>query len=130
MSRVSIIENIYARLAVGDIEPIFDALAPDAQWFEAENLPDMPSGPIADHDSLRKLFAHLADWAEFHIDLGRIVGLGTTVLVEGRYVGTRRSGRKLDAMFAHIWDFDGDVVVHVQQYCDTWQWHRVLDGDV
>jgi hypothetical protein len=129
MSYSSVIENIYACLAEGDLEPIFGVLAPDAEWIEAENLPYSPGGPIVGHEGVRKVFDSLADWAEFHIDLGRIIAGGTTVLVEGRYVGTTKTGKKLDAVFAHIWDFDGDAVVHVQQYSDTWQWHRVLDTD-
>jgi uncharacterized protein len=129
MSCKSVIENIYAHLAEGDLEPIFDVLAPDAQWIEAENLPYSPGGPIVGHDGVRKLFDNMADWAEFRIDLVRIIAAGTTVLAEGRYVGTTKAGKKLDAVFAHIWDFDGDAIVNVQQYSDTWQWHRVLDPD-
>jgi hypothetical protein len=129
MSHSGAIAIIYARLAEGDIEPIFDLLAPNAQWVEAENLPGVPRGPIVGHDGVRKVFDNLADWAEFRIDLGRIIAGGTTVLVEGRYVGTTKTGKKLDAIFAHVWDFDGDAVVHVRQYSDTWQWRRVLDAD-
>lgn len=131
MSRTSIIENAYARLAEGDTKPLFDLLAPDAHWIEAENLPLMPEGPLVGHDAVQKaVFDNLAEhWVELHVNPARIVAAGTTVLVEGRYVGTTKTGKKLDAIFAHVWDFDGDVAVRMQQYSDTWQFHQVLDVD-
>jgi ketosteroid isomerase-like protein len=131
MSYVSAIENIYVRLAEGDTSPIFDLLAPDAEWIEAENIPNVPVGPIVGHDAVREaIFDHLAEyWVELNINPIRIVSAGTTVLVQGRYLGITKSGNKLDAIFAHIWDFDGDKVVRMQQYSDTWQFHRVLGVD-
>lgn len=131
MSYSNVIENIYTRLAEGDRTPIFDVLAPDAQWIEAENLPYLPDGPIVGHDAVQKaVFDNLAEhWVELRINPIRIVAAGTTVLVQGRYAGITKTGEKLDAIFAHIWDFDGDAVVRMQQYCDTWQFHRVLGVD-
>ena len=132
MSYKSVIENIYVHLADGDQKPIFDVLAPDALWIESENLPNLPPGPIVGHESIRKAVfegALAEHWAELRINPVRIVEAGTTVLAEGRYVGTAKSGNKLDAIFAHIWDFDGDLIVRVQQYSDTWQFHRVLNVD-
>lgn len=131
MSYVSAIENIYIRLAEGDNKPIFDLLAPDAEWIEAENLPFLPIGPIVGHDAVQEaIFDNLAEhWVELNINPTRIVAAGTTVLVQGRYLGVTKTGNKLDAIFAHIWDFEGDAVVRMQQYCDTWQFHRVLGVD-
>ena len=131
MSRTSLIENIYVRLAEGDRKPIFDILAPDALWIEAENLPYIPGGPIVGHDAVQKaVFDNLAEhWVELNIHPTRIIAAGTTVLVEGRYTGTTKTGAKLDSIFAHVWDFDGDLVVRMQQYSDTWQFHHVLGVD-
>ena len=39
------------------------------------------------------------------------------------------TGKDLDAIFGHVWDFDGETVVRFQQYSDTWQWRRVLGVD-
>jgi ketosteroid isomerase-like protein len=128
MSNVSLIENIYARLAEGDTKPIFEAMAPDAEWIEAENLPNVPQGPIVGHDEVQEaIFDNLAEhWVEIKVQPIRIIAAGTSVLAQGRYVGTTKTGNKLDAIFAHVWDFDGDLVVRMQQYSDTWQFHHVL----
>ena len=131
MSHRSVIENIYARLAEGDFKPIFDVLAADAQWVEAENIPYSPGSPIVGHEAVQKtVFDQLAkDFAEFSINVTHIAAGGETVLVEGRYVGTTKAGKALDSIFAHVWGFDGDAVVRFQQYSDTWQWRRVLGTD-
>jgi uncharacterized protein len=131
MSHSPVIENIYERLAQNDNKPIFDILAPDLTWLEAENIPYWPGGPITNvADVQTVIFDSLAkDFAEFHINVRRIVEGGNTVMVEGRYVGTTKDGQRIDAIFAHIWDFDADKVVRFQQYSDTWQWRRVLGAD-
>jgi ketosteroid isomerase-like protein len=128
VSYSTVIANVYARLAEGDFKSIFDILAADVQWVEAENHPYSPGAPLVGHDALQTaVFDELAkDFAEFHINVSRIVAGETSVLVEGRYVGTTNTGKDLDAIFAHVWDFDGDRIVHFQQYSDTWQWRRVL----
>lgn len=131
MSYRTVIENVYNRLAEGDFKPIFDILSTDALWIEAENIPYSPGGPLVGHEAVQAtVFDELAkDFADFHINVIRIVAGGTTVLVEGRYVGTTKAGKDIDAVFAHVWDFDGDMIVRFQQYSDTWQWRRVLGVD-
>ena len=131
MSNASIVENIYNHLAEGDFKPIFEALAPDVEWVEAENIPYSPGHSIFSPGDIQKyVFDALgADFAEFHMPVKRIIDGGPTVLVEGRYTGTTNSGKDLDAIYAHVWTFADGKVVHFQQYSDTWQWRRVLDAD-
>jgi uncharacterized protein len=128
MSYHDVIENVYARLAEGDFQPIFDILAEDAPWIEAENIPYSPGNPVVGHDAVQKtVFDSLAkDFKDFHINVNRIVAGEKTVLVEGRYVGTTVTDVALDAIFAHVWDFGVDKIVKFQQYSDTWQWRDVL----
>lgn len=128
MSNTTIIEKIYAGLAKGDNQPIWDALSRDVEWVEAENIPFSPGEPLVGRDEIQKaVFDNLAAlFDDFHINVARVVTGGDTVLVEGRYVGTTKTGNALDSIFAHVWDFDGDTIVRFQQYSDTWQWRRVL----
>jgi len=63
----------------------------------------------------------------FAVELRRVVGLGDTVLVEGRYRATARAtGRPLDAQLAHIWDLRDGRAVRRQQYTDTLQHAEVM----
>lgn len=131
VSKVSVIENIYVGLAEGNLTPLYDALAPDAEWIEAENFPFLPEGQIVGKEAVDKvIFGTLAQyWDQLGVQPVRVISLGSTVLSQGRYVGTAKSGGKLDSIFAHVWDFEGDTIVRVQQYCDTWQFHRALGVD-
>jgi len=131
MTYLATIEKIYASIAEGDFKPIFDNLSPKAIWIEAENIPYSPGGPIVGHAEVQAaVFDKLPnDFADFHLDVTRIVAADTTLLVEGRYVGKTNTGNSLDAIFAHVWDFDGDQIVRFQQYSDTWQWREVLGAD-
>lgn len=125
------IEEIYQGIATGDLEPMWEVLSPDAEWIEAENIPYSTGGPILGREAVTKaVFEELgSDFADFHVNASRIVAGQSTVLVEGRYVGTTKTGNALDAIFAHVWDFDGDSIVKFQQYSDTHQWRRVLGAD-
>lgn len=131
MSNLSIIENVYAHLAEGDFGPIFESLAPEFEWVEAENIPYSPGYAIVTPDEVQTaVFDALAkDFAEFHMPVKRIVDGGKVVLVEGRYTGTTNTGKDLDAIYAHVWTFEDGKVVHFQQYSDSWQWRNVLDAD-
>lgn len=133
MSNKSAIEHVYNRLAEGDFQAVFDVLEPDVEWIEAENIPYWPGGPTVGHEAVQKtVFDELGgDFADFHINVIKIIAGDSTVLVEGRYVGTTNTGNDLDAIFAHVWEFgDQGKVVRFQQYSDTFQWRRVLGVDV
>ncbi len=69
------------------------------------------------------------DYDGFTITVHRMVGLGDTVLMEGRYTGSgKASGRPLDAQVAHVWDFEDGKAVRFQQYVDTAHVQAVLDA--
>ena len=69
----------------------------------------------------------VADFDGFTVHVDRTVGLGGTVLVQGRYTGTgRATGLLLDAQMAHVWDLRDGRVVRFQQYVDTAALRRAL----
>jgi ketosteroid isomerase-like protein len=90
---------------------------------------DIPA--VGPQQVLEQIFLRIPrDYDGFAITVGRIVGLGDTVLVEGRYTGTgRATGLPLDAQVAHVWDFRHGKVHRFQQYVDTAQLRRVLDAE-
>jgi uncharacterized protein len=131
MTHAATITNIYAGIANSDLKPLFDTFSPKAEWIEAENGPYSPGTAIVGPKRVVEAVFERAsrDFAEFRVDIARVTAGGTTVLVEGRYIGTTNTNNELDAIFAHVWDFDGDTVVRFQQYTDTWQWRKALDAD-
>jgi ketosteroid isomerase-like protein len=131
MTHTTTIEKIYAGISQGDLQPLFDNFGEHGEWIEAENTPYSTGAPIIGAAGAAKdVFAKTAnDFADFRVDIKRIVDGGETILVEGRYVATTTSGAELDAIMAHVWDFEGDTIVRFQQYTDTSQWQKVLNAD-
>ena len=67
------------------------------------------------------------DFDGFTVHLHRIVGLGDTVLVEGRYTATgKATGLALDAQVANVLDFAAGKVVRWQEYVDPTRFRTVL----
>jgi ketosteroid isomerase-like protein len=76
---------------------------------------------------LAAVFAKIpGDFDGFRVDVGRLVGLGDTVLAEVRYHGTAKAtGKRLNAQAAHVWDVRDGKIARFQQYADTWHCAQV-----
>jgi ketosteroid isomerase-like protein len=117
------VKSIYDAFAKGDVGTVLGSLDPKVEWNEAEHFPYWPGHAFIGADAIVKgVFSRLAnDWDGFRVEVKRIVGLGDTVLSELRYHGTaKKTGKKLDAQVAHVWDVKNGKVVKFQQYADTW----------
>lgn len=125
----ALIEKAYEDFARGDVPAVLAVLADDVRWSEAEGNPWWQGGPaVGPQQLVEQVIARIpAEYDDFAIEVERIVGLGDTVLMQGRYTGTgRATGRRLDAQVAHVWDLRDGKVVRFQQYTDTGQWQQVL----
>jgi len=121
---VELVRGAYEAFARGEIEAVLALIDEHCEWMEAENNPWWPGGPLVGPQAvLEGVFRRMPqDFEGFSVALGRVVGLGDTVLVEGRYHATARvTGRPLDAQFAHVWDLRDGRAVRWQQYTDTLQ---------
>ena len=119
----ALVKSIYDAFAKGDVGTVLGALDPKVEWNQAEHSPYWPGHAFIGGDAIVKgVFSRLAnDWDGFRVEVKRIVGLGDTVLSELRYHGTaKKTGKKLDAQVAHVWDVKNGKVVKFQQYADTW----------
>jgi hypothetical protein len=121
---VALIRGAYEAFAKGDVPAVLALLDPKIEWNEAEHFPYWSSTPyVGPQAVVQGVFAHIPeDYDGFRVDIGRIVGLGDTVLVEARYRGSvKATGTKLDVQVAHVWDLRDGKIVKFQQYADTWQ---------
>ena len=97
-------------------------LADDVQWSEAEGNPYWPGQPqVGPQQVVEQVLARIpVDYEGFTVHVHRLVGLGDTVLMQGRYTGRgRATGRELDAQVAHVWDLRDGKLVRWQQYANT-----------
>ena len=126
---VAIVEQMYADFGAGDVPAVLARLDDGIEWYEAEGNPYWKGAPaVGPGQVVEQVLAPIPqDFDGFAIRVGRIVGLGDTVLVEARYAATGKStGRTLDAQVAHVWDLRDGKVVRFQQYVDTAQLRQVL----
>ena len=123
--------KMYEDFAKGDVPAVLAVLDGDMRWFEAEGNPHWQGGPwIGPQQVVEHVFMRIMEEVDgFFITVNRIVGLGDTIVMEGRYTGSgKASGRPLDAQVAHVWDFKDAKAVRFQQYVDTAQLQHVLDA--
>ena len=126
---VGLIEQLYEDFAQGDVAAVLQRFSDDIEWSSAEGSPYWTGRPaVGPQEVVEKVLGRLAtDYDDFTVHVERLVGLGPTVLMQGRYSArTKATGRSLDAQVAHVWDIRDDKVVRFQQYVDTAQVREVL----
>jgi uncharacterized protein len=130
-SNVEIMQNAYAAFSCGDAPAVFAIMDPAIVWYEAENFPYADRNPYVGPAAVGEgIFQRLAtEWDGFAVNTAEFIDAGDAVLVLGRYTGTyKASNIALDAQFAHLWRLRDGKVVAFQQYTDTAQANRVVQG--
>jgi ketosteroid isomerase-like protein len=96
------------------------ALAPDAEWTEAEGFPYAGTyvGPEA---IVAGVFRRLAtEWTGYRADVHTYLEDGNRVAAFGVYSGTyKATGRSMRAAFAHLYRVKDGKIVSMKQYVDT-----------
>ncbi len=127
----SLVRSLYESFAKGDVPAVLGAMDPGIVWNEAENFPYADGNPYVGPTSVAQgVFARLGgEWEGFGVVLEEVLDAGETVVALGRYVGTfRRTGKSIRAQFAHVWRLEGGRVRAFQQYTDTAQAQRAVNG--
>ena len=129
MSNCSTIQAGYAAFAKNDPSVLFGAMSPDIHWHEAQGNPLSDRNPYVGAQAIGEgVFGRLlAAIDNFSAVPDRYVDGGDDVIVLGRYGGTmKHNGATLDSPFCHVYHFEGDRMVSLQQYTDTEQWARLM----
>jgi ketosteroid isomerase-like protein len=130
MTDVAMVKGLYEAAGRGEPGVLMAALDPAIEWHEAEGSPYAAKNPYVGPGGVGALLGQIAaDIGDFRLAPRTFTGGDGIVLVEGRYTGTgAKTGKALDAQFAHVWHLRDGKVVRFQQYTDTRQWSSVL-GD-
>lgn len=132
MSNVRLAQELYEAFGRGDVPAVLAAFDASITWREAESNPYMPTGEpwVGPEAVLENLFVRLRDeWDAFTVHPRAFHDAGDAVVVEGRYTGTfQATGKALDAQLCHVWTFRGGKITSFQQYTDTAQFQRVMNG--
>jgi ketosteroid isomerase-like protein len=128
-TNLEVVKAIY----LGDAEQIAKnlqaALASRFEWTEAAGFPY--AGTFHSLEEVGKnLFARLAtEWDGYRAEVDKFYDAGDTIIVTGRYLGTyKKSGGKMDAVFAHIWNFQDGKIVKYTQNVDTKKVWDAIEG--
>jgi uncharacterized protein len=119
---VELMREWYATLGRGDLEGALAKLDPEIEWVEAESSPYGRPGPIRGREQvLQAVWSPLqGDWERIAVEPDELIGLPTGVLALVRYRGVhRRTGARLDAQAAHIWDVEGERITRYRGLADT-----------
>ena len=132
MSRTNVdtVKELYAAFEKGDLTTVREKMAPDIEWYEAENFPYDDGNPYIGPDAvLDGVYARLTgEWNGFAEELRNVFDAGERVVTVGYYTGTYKpTGRSVRAQFAHVWTLRDGMVTAFQQYADTAQFREATD---
>lgn len=130
-ANVAVIQSIYDGFAAGDVAAVFGAMQPDMVWNEAENFPYADGNPYVGAEAIGAgVFGRIgAEWDVFTVTIAEMLDAGDAVIALGRYAGTyKATGKRIDAQLAHVWRLRDGKAASFQQYVDTLQVARAIDG--
>jgi uncharacterized protein len=116
------VRSFYEAFAHRDAQVFAELLDPRIEWHSAENFLYADQSPYIGIDAVTKLiFGRLfADWDDFSISAGEILGGGELVIASGRFRGIfKANGAPIDAQFVQVFQFKNGKVTQCQMYTDT-----------
>ena len=130
MSNVDATRRAYEAFGRGDLDGVVADMHPEIEWRQAQGLSH--GGVYRGLDEVRRaIFDPLEEewWDEFAADAEEFLDAGDHVVVLGRYRGrAKRTGRRLDVPFVHVWTYRDGRATRFRQFLDTAGWRDALDA--
>jgi ketosteroid isomerase-like protein len=123
------VRSFYDAFHRQDTQRFAELLDPQIEWTSAENFIYSDHSPYVGIDAVLKLiFGRLpADWDDFSISAGEILGGGDLVIASGRFQGTfKANGASIDAQIVQVFQFKDGKVLKCQMYTDTAQFKESI----
>src|SRR5690349_8238664 len=123
------IAGMYEAFGRGDVPHVLAQMALDVEWIETEAESIPTHGTFASpQEVLESVFAKVPEYFEqFELHPELWVEAGDDVVVTGRVVARTRTGRKLDAPYAHVFSFRDSKVSRNDNFHDTALWAAALE---
>ncbi len=122
---VSTIQKVYDAFANGDIPAVLAGFDEKIVWNEAENFPYADGNPYIGPDAvLNGVFARIgAEWEYWNLVDMTLNEMGNDqVYATGRYNAKhKKTGKKINAQFVHVWTVMEGKATSFQQFADTKQ---------
>jgi ketosteroid isomerase-like protein len=123
------VRSFYAAFGHRDAQRFTELLDPQIEWTSAENFLYADHSPYVGVDAVLKLiFGRLpADWEDFSLSAGEILGGGDLVIASGRFLGRfKANGASIDAQFVQVFQFKDGKIAKCQMYTDTAQFKESI----
>lgn len=117
-----VVRSFYDAFAHRDAQLFAELMDPQIEWTSAENFIYADHSPYIGADAvLHFVFERLpADWDDFSLSAGEILGGGDLVIASGRFRGTfKANGATIDAQFVQVFQFKDGKIAKCQMYTDT-----------
>lgn len=120
----------YVAFANHDTAGVLADLDPDIEWVQAQGLPH--GGTYRGVEEVQRNIFDPLDrdwWDAFTAEPDEFIDAGDQVVVVGRYRATaKRSRRRLDVPYVHVWTVRDGKVVRFRQFLDTAGWNAALEA--
>jgi ketosteroid isomerase-like protein len=119
---------MYEAFGRGDVPFVLERIAPEVEWIETE-AQDVPThGRFSTpQEVLEGVFAKVPEHFErFELRPEHWIETADDVVVTDRVVALTRSGRELDAPFAHVFSLRDGQVIRNDNFHDTALWVQAL----
>ena len=123
------VRSFYVAFARRDAQFLTELLDPQIEWTSAENFLYADQSPYVGIDAVLKLiFERLpADWDDFSVSAGEILGGGDLVIANGRFLGRfKANGASINAEFVQVFQFKDGKIAKCQMYTDTAQFKESI----
>jgi ketosteroid isomerase-like protein len=123
------VRSFYVAFARRDAQLFTELLDPQIEWTSAENFLYADQSPYVGIDAVLKLiFERLpADWDDFSMSAGEVLGGGDIVIANGRFLGRfKTNGASINAQFVQVFQFKDGKIAKCQMYTDTAQFKESI----
>jgi len=123
------VRSFYDAFARRDAQLFTELLDPQIEWTSAENFLYADHSPYVGIDAVLKLiFERLpADWDDFSVSAGEVLGGGDLVIANGRFLGRFKANRAfINAQFVQVFQFKDGKIAKCQMYTDTAQFKESI----
>ena len=128
-ANLDLIRSTYEGSSEDNGRNLLAALAPDAEWTEAEGFPYAGTYVGAEAITAGVFYRLGTEWIGYRADVNTFLEDGARVAAFGVYSGTyKATGRSMSAAFAHLWELRDGKIHRMTQYVDTVMVRKALDS--
>ena len=128
-ANLDLVRSTYEGSSEDNGRNLLAALAPNAEWTEAEGFPY--AGTYVGVEAIMGGIFHRlgTEWIGYRADVHTYLEDGDRVAAFGVYSGTyRATGRSMRAAFAHLYELRDGKIVRMTQYVDTAMVRKALES--